>query len=66
MGGDQLLGKELMGIKRYQVFDRYTKRVFKKAAGEAYLRAIGEGSEDEGEEDKELETEHFGSYKLLH
>jgi integrase/recombinase XerD len=51
-GVDPIFGKELMGIKSDRVFERYTKGVFKKAAGDAYLRAIGEGEEnvDEGEE----------------
>jgi integrase/recombinase XerD len=56
-GVDPLFGKELMGIKSdpcgiceaARVFERYTKGIFKKAAGDAYLRAIGEGSENEGE-----------------
>jgi integrase/recombinase XerD len=52
-GVDPLFGKELMGIKSDHVFERYTKGVFKKAAGEAYLRAIGEATEEreEGEHD---------------
>jgi integrase/recombinase XerD len=52
-GVDPLFGKELMGIKSDHVFKRYTKGVFKKAAGEAYLRAIGEATEEteEGEQD---------------
>jgi integrase/recombinase XerD len=41
-GVDPLFGKELMGIKSDKVFQRYTKGVFKQAAAEAYLRAIGE------------------------
>jgi len=54
-GVDPLFGKELMGIKSDRVFERYTKGIFKKAAGDAYLRAIGEGTEnqdrqEEGEE----------------
>jgi integrase/recombinase XerD len=42
-----------MGIKSDHVFERYTKGVFKKAAGDAYLRAIGEATEEreEGEQD---------------
>ncbi len=31
-----------MGIKSDRVFQRYTKGVFKQAAAEAYLKAIGE------------------------
>jgi integrase/recombinase XerD len=45
-GVDPLFGKELMGIKSDRVFERYTQGVFKQAAGEAYLRAIGESEED--------------------
>ena len=41
-GVDPLFGKELMGIKSDRVFERYTKGVFKRAAAEAYLKAIGE------------------------
>lgn len=41
-GVDPLFGKELMGIRSDRVFQRYTKGVFKQAAAEAYLRAIGE------------------------
>lgn len=41
-GVDPLYGKELMGIKSDRVFERYTKGVFKQAAADAYLRAIGE------------------------
>lgn len=41
-GVDPLFGKELMGIKSDKVFQRYTKGVFKQAAAEAYLKAIGE------------------------
>lgn len=41
-GVDPLFGKELMGIKSDRVFQRYTQGVFKQAAAEAYLRAIGE------------------------
>jgi integrase/recombinase XerD len=41
-----MFGKELMGIKSDRVFQRYTKGVFRQAAAEAYLRAIGEGGED--------------------
>ncbi|MBL1178774.1 tyrosine-type recombinase/integrase [Pantanalinema sp. GBBB05] len=41
-GVDPLFGKELMGIKRDRIFQRYTKGVFKQAAAEAYLKAIGE------------------------
>lgn len=41
-GVDPLFGKELMGIKSDKVFKRYTKGVFKQAATEAYLKAIGE------------------------
>jgi integrase/recombinase XerD len=43
MGVDPLFGKELMGIKSDRVFQRYTKGVFKQAAAQAYLQAIGEG-----------------------
>jgi integrase/recombinase XerD len=46
-GVDPLFGKELMGIKSDKVFQRYTKGVFKQAAAEAYLKAIGESSEDQ-------------------
>jgi integrase/recombinase XerD len=46
-GVDPLFGKELMGIKSDRVFQRYTKGVFKQAAAEAYLRAIGEESDQE-------------------
>jgi len=49
-GVDPLFGKELMGIKSDRVFERYTKGIFKQAAGDAYLRAIGESSENEEEE----------------
>lgn len=42
-GVDPLFGKELMGIKSDRVFQRYTKGVFKQAAAQAYLQAIGEG-----------------------
>ncbi len=49
-GVDPLFGKELMGIKSDRVFERHTKGIFKKAAGDAYLRAIGESSEHEEEE----------------
>ena len=45
-GVDPLFGKELMGIKSDRVFERYTKGVFKQAAGEAYLKAIGESDEE--------------------
>jgi integrase/recombinase XerD len=45
-GVDPLFGKELMGIKSDQVFQRYTKGVFKQAAADAYLRAIGEEGEE--------------------
>ncbi|HEY9620690.1 MAG TPA: tyrosine-type recombinase/integrase [Crinalium sp.] len=45
-GVDPLFGKELMGIKSDRVFQRYTKGVFKQAAAEAYLKAIGEDGED--------------------
>jgi integrase/recombinase XerD len=45
-GVDPLFGKELMGIKSDRVFQRYTKGVFKQAAAEAYLKAIGEDQED--------------------
>ena len=41
-GVDPLFGKELMGIKSDRVFQRYTKGVFKQAAAQAYLQAIGE------------------------
>jgi integrase/recombinase XerD len=44
-GVDPLFGKELMGIKSDRVFERYTKGVFKQAAADAYLRAIGEDDE---------------------
>ncbi|MBD2095884.1 tyrosine-type recombinase/integrase [Trichocoleus sp. FACHB-591] len=44
-GVDPLFGKELMGIKSDRVFQRYTKGVFKQAAAEAYLKAIGEEAE---------------------
>jgi integrase/recombinase XerD len=44
-GVDPLFGKELMGIKSDRVFQRYTKGVFKQAAAEAYLKAIGEETE---------------------
>ena len=46
-GVDPLFGKELMGIKSDRVFERYTKGVFKQAAADAYLRAIGEDDEQE-------------------
>jgi integrase/recombinase XerD len=46
-GVDPLFGKELMGIKSDQVFQRYTKGVFKQAAADAYLRAIGEEGDDD-------------------
>jgi integrase/recombinase XerD len=45
-GVDPLFGKELMGIKSDQVFERYTKGVFKQAAADAYLKAIGESEND--------------------
>ncbi|MBD2090649.1 tyrosine-type recombinase/integrase [Microcoleus sp. FACHB-1515] len=45
-GVDPLYGKELMGIKSDRVFERYTKGVFKQAAADAYLRAIGESDDD--------------------
>ena len=45
-GVDPLFGKELMGIKSDKVFQRYTKGVFKQAAAEAYLKAIGESDEN--------------------
>lgn len=45
-GVDPLFGKELMGIKSDQVFQRYTKGVFKQAAADAYLKAIGESDEE--------------------
>jgi integrase/recombinase XerD len=45
-GVDPLFGKELMGIKSDRVFQRYTKGVFKQAAAEAYLKAIGEEIEE--------------------
>jgi len=45
-GVDPLFGKELMGIKSDRVFQRYTKGVFKQAAAEAYLKAIGEEDEN--------------------
>lgn len=45
-GVDPLFGKELMGIKSDRVFQRYTKGVFKQAAAEAYLKAIGEDEEE--------------------
>ena len=41
-GVDPLFSKELMGIQSDRVSQRYTKGVFKEAAAEAYLRAIGE------------------------
>lgn len=41
-GVDPLFGKELMGIKSDRVFQRYTQGVFKQAAADAYLKAIGE------------------------
>ncbi len=44
-GVDPLVGKELMGIKSDRVFQRYTKGVFKQAAAQAYLKAIGEDDE---------------------
>ena len=44
-GVDPLFGKELMGIKSDRVFQRYTKGVFKQAAAEAYLKAIGESDD---------------------
>jgi len=43
-----LFGKELMGIKSDRVFQRYTKGVFKQAAAETCLRAIGESSDGKG------------------
>jgi integrase/recombinase XerD len=46
MGVDPLFGKELMGIKSDRVFERYTKGVFKQAAAQAYLKAIGEAREE--------------------
>ncbi|MBD1997665.1 tyrosine-type recombinase/integrase [Leptolyngbya sp. FACHB-541] len=46
-GVDPLFGKELMGIKSDRVFQRYTKGVFKQAAAQAYLKAIGEDISDE-------------------
>ncbi|MEP0873852.1 tyrosine-type recombinase/integrase [Trichocoleus desertorum AS-A10] len=45
-GVDPLFGKELMGIKSDRVFQRYTKGVFKQAAAEAYLQAIGEETDE--------------------
>jgi integrase/recombinase XerD len=45
-GVDPLFGKELMGIKSDRVFQRYTKGVFKQAAAEEYLKAIGEDQEE--------------------
>jgi integrase/recombinase XerD len=45
-GVDPLFGKELMGIKSDRVFQRYTKGVFKQAAAQAYLEAIGEANSD--------------------
>ncbi|MBD2465360.1 tyrosine-type recombinase/integrase [Oscillatoria sp. FACHB-1407] len=45
-GVDPLFGKELMGIKSDKVFQRYTKGVFKQAAAEACLKAIGESDEN--------------------
>ncbi|MBD1853312.1 tyrosine-type recombinase/integrase [Leptolyngbya sp. FACHB-711] len=45
-GVDPLFGKELMGIKSDRVFQRYTKGVFKQAAAEAYLKAIGEADSE--------------------
>ncbi|MBD2121601.1 tyrosine-type recombinase/integrase [Trichocoleus sp. FACHB-262] len=44
-GVDPLFGKELMGIKSDRVFQRYTQGIFKVAAAEAYLKAIGEDPE---------------------
>ena len=44
-GVDPLFGQELLGIKSDRVFQRYTKGVFKQAAAEAYLQAIGEKTE---------------------
>lgn len=44
-GVDPLYGKELMGIKSDRIFERYTKGVFKQAAADAYLRAIGESDD---------------------
>lgn len=46
-GVDPLFGKELMGIKSDKVFQRYTKGVFKQAAAEAYLKAIGEETNEQ-------------------
>ena len=43
---DPLFGKELMGIKSDRVFQRYTQGIFKQAAAEAYLKAIGETTEN--------------------
>ena len=48
-GVDPLFGKELMGIKSDRVFQRYTQGVFKQAAAEAYLKAIGESNDDNQE-----------------
>lgn len=45
MGVDPLFGKELIGIKSDRVFQRYTTGVFKQAAAQAYLQAIGEVEE---------------------
>ena len=47
LGVDPLFGKELMGIKSDRVFQRYTQGIFKQAAAEAYLRAIGEAPQSE-------------------
>jgi len=47
-GVDPMFGKELMGIKSDRVFQRYTKGVFRQAAADAYLRAIGESENAEG------------------
>lgn len=47
MGVDPLFGKELMGIKSDRVFQRYTKGVFKQAAAQAYLQAIGEENDQQ-------------------
>lgn len=52
-GVDPLFGKELMGIKSDQVFKRYTQGVFKQAAAEAYLQAIGEQPKPEPESSDE-------------
>lgn len=49
-GVDPVFGKELMGIKSDRVFGRYTKGVLKRAAADAFLRAIGELGEENSED----------------